>query len=331
MSALEKVTVELQKATGARCVPQSIETDRSAEALYKDSMLRNLPDKLRKNYINQSGKAEKIDSFLSRLHAGESRSDPMPLKKRDEEEIDEALYDFLPGSGSFDRPLGLERLTANQENRFRAMLSEHILQTANSRRVTENSQEFPVCSQFLRDTTEAHLSVNSVLIPQMLNPRIPTHSVSRGRPFLNEMRKLKGVTDAQIFMTSRIATQSIASVFSDFVFQEGLFSLTTAEMNAGNFSKASLGDKGLLPADLQFDENVFMKENGNLVIRVHAAQKNIKEWKDKNVNETLLRTDESSSSFMAELNFEIDREGEMLEDLSIKIGFERTIVVQSAS
>jgi hypothetical protein len=71
-----------------------------------------------------------------------------------------------------------------------------------------------------------------------------------------------------------------------------------------------------------------MKDNGNIVIRVHAAQKNIKEWKGADVNEVTVHTDENASSFMAELNFEINRDGEILEELSARISFERVFSAQ---
>jgi hypothetical protein len=332
ISAWEKIRLELLNATGAKVAPQTIEIDigddRSAKysRQYKKLMFRHVSDKLRKHDNNKNGKAEIIDSLFCRPTEEPGANDLAPLDARDNEEIDEALSDFLSHTGNFDRPLGLQRLNADKENTLRIMLLDHISQTDSSRKIAEKSEEFPVCSQFLRDATQAHLSVNGALIPSTIDSSIPMHSISRGRMFLNEMRKMENITASQIFTTSRVATQSIATVFSDFLIQEKLCSLTVAEFNDLNFSKARLDVKGLLPADLQFDQSVFMKKNGNLVIRVHAVQKNIREWNGHDVNEKPVLTEERSSSFMAILNFEVDREGKILENSSIGMAFQRKVV-----
>ncbi|SMP52911.1 hypothetical protein [Noviherbaspirillum suwonense] len=332
--AWEKIRVELQDAAGAGVAPQSIGIDLGDETpgrysrAYKKLMFQHLSDKLRMNDDDQIGTRTRTEPLFSRLIEEQDAADLAPLAARDQDEMDEALSDFLPDAGNWKRGPGLQRLTVGQENTLRTMLLEHISQAASSRKVAENSQEFPVCSQFLRDTTQAHLAVNGVLIPKIVDARVPMQSVSRGQAYLNAMRKLRNISDAQIFMASRVANQSIANVFSDFVLQEKLCSLSVDEMEAGNLSGAAIASEGLLPADLQFDENVFMKANGNLVIRVHAVQKNIREWKGADISEVTVHTDENASSFMAELNLEINREGEILEELSAKISFERMFSAQ---
>lgn len=335
ISAWGKIRLDLQKATGAEVAPQTIEIGMGEETSekysreYKKLMFRHVSDKLRKHDNSKNGKAEIIEALFSRSTEEHRAKDLAPIDARDNKEIDEALSDFLPHTGNFNRPLGLQRLNVDQENTLRTMLLDHISQAGSSRKIAEKSEEFPICSQFLRDATQTHLSVNGALIPPIIDARVPTHSISRGRTFLTEMRKMNGITDAQIFTTSRVATQSIATIFSDFVMQENLCSLTGAELKVLNFSKASMAIEGLLPNDLQFDENVFMKKNGNLVICVRAVQKNIKEWKGNDVNEMPVLTEERSSSFMAELNFEVDREGKILENPSIEMAFQRILVAHS--
>lgn len=219
ISAWEKLRLDLQKATGAKVAPQLFEIDMSKETAekyfpgYKKQMFRHVSDKLRKYDNSKNGKAEIIDSLRSRLTEEPSANDLAPLDARDSEEVDEALSDFLPHTRNVNRPSGLQELNNDQKKTLRIMLLEHILQTDSSRKIAEKSEEFPVCGQFLRDANQTHLSVSGVLIPATIDATVAMHSISRGRTFLNEMKKMEGITDAQIFTTSRVASQSIATVF----------------------------------------------------------------------------------------------------------------------
>jgi hypothetical protein len=194
-----------------------------------------------------------------------------------------------------------------------------------SAKVTQNSGEFPVCGQYLRDTTELHLSVENVLIPNIVNSQIPTQSISRAQPFLAEIRKLENVTDAQILRASGIACQSTAIIFEDFIHSEKLFSLSSAEIESGGSTGARMSQQGLAPSNLNFEENITMQENGNLVVSVRAAQRNVAKWKGRPGTGKVIHTDPDISSFMARLKFEIDPQGTILENFSIETGYQRSI------
>ena len=330
--ALEKLGADLQEAAGIKCESAPIEIDKGNEKpdediqKYKKLALRQLVIKLRRGYGKEGNdKADRIASFILRLYSGGKRENLVPLTQSDNKEIDEALSDYFPKDNISASSLNLKRMDAILEKRFVSSFLQHTLPITTSAKVTQNSEEFPVCGQYLRDTTELHLSVENVLIPNIVNSQIPTQSISRAQPFLAEIRKLENVTDAQILRASGIACQSTAIVFEDFIHSEKLFSLSSAEIESGDSTGARMSQQGLVPSNLNFEENITMQENGNLVVSVRAAQRNVAKWKGRPGTGKVIHTDPDISSFMARLKFEIDPQGTILENFSIETGYQRSI------
>jgi hypothetical protein len=330
--AFDKISADLQEAAGIKCESTPIEIDKGNEKpdediqKYKKLALRQLVIKLRRGYGKEDNdKADRIASFILRLYSGEKRENLVPLTQSDNKEIDEALSDYFSKNNASASSLNLKRMDAVLEKRFAFSFLQHTLPTTTSAKVTQNSEEFPVCGEYLRDTTELHLSVENVLIPNIVDSKIPTQSISRAQPFLAEMRKLKNVTDAQILRVSGIACQSTAIVFEDFIHSEKLFSLSSAEIESGDSTGARMSQQGLAPSNLNFEENITMQENGNLVVSVRAAQRNVAEWKGRPGTGTVIHTDPDISSFMARLKFEIDPQGTIRENFSIETGYQRSI------
>jgi hypothetical protein len=143
------------------------------------------------------------------------------------------------------------------------------------------------------------------------------------------MRGLEGVTESQIMAASVIACQNTSNAMSRFFFSEKLALLSDDEVRAGGVDAANISGVGLFPSKTNYDANAVMKKNGNLTMHVRIFNAKVAMWTGEDPQKATIGTDPEASAFLMELEFEIDKSGKILEEISLGMRMERKITQYS--
>jgi hypothetical protein len=188
------------------------------------------------------------------------------------------------------------------------------------RKARADREELPVCKQFQIDQRNSpSLRINNVPVLNFSISFEHNDDIRRAQEFVNGMRREKNITEAQIMTVSQIACQNSSNALSLLIVRKSLCSLTHDEINAHD---KTMGKSALSPAQLEQEVNVVMNKNGNLTVHLRVFKNKVDQWVS---SDQIVETDLEKSSFLAELMFEIDRHGKILEEIPISLGFKREI------
>lgn len=249
-----------------------------------------------------------VADHLSKSIKDVPKSPLAPLTPRDDQFMAGAISIYFPRAGvphqsdfarPVDRTLGKKLLN---------LFHDKCLSDATFRRVrTPELGEIPVCKKFVLDQRDPMQAVDG---KQVFVSHLPVE-LDKAREFVKKMNDLKDITEEQILMASRIATQSTANSLIELGLKEKLFPLAPTE--TGKICPGATGGC-MLPLGLCSAENFVMKENGTLTAHVRIFNEHVKDWNGEIVvgNKTdsfQITTIPENTSVSVELTFEIDAAG----------------------
>lgn len=253
-----------------------------------------------------------VADLLSKAIEEKSTGALVQLTSRDTQFMAEAIAHYFPAPGiagqsrvanTVDRTLGPKLLD---------FFEDKCLVDRKFRKVrTPQGEEMPVCQDFVTDQRSSMHEVNG---NPVFNSHLP-ETLDKAREFVKKMGSIEKISEAQILMASRIATQSTAQSFLQLAAKEKLFPLTSAEAQT---LRANATGGQLLPNGLHSTENFVMQKNGSLIAHVRIFGENIKEWSGEvftpgGIDSIMAETVPEKTSVSVELKFEIDAEGKITE------------------
>nr|WP_314623684.1 hypothetical protein [uncultured Noviherbaspirillum sp.] len=251
------------------------------------------------------------------------------LASRHDKEMREAIADYFPNdSGIISRPV-LKKLDADAQEKYFNIFATWVTHEDSTRKFVSDGEEFPVCTQFVKDTREPTRWVGNKPVHgfSLSNPN--GDDLRQTKEFLKMMRGLEGVTEDQIMTASVIASQNTSNSMSRLFSSEQLASLTEDEVRAGGADASNISGFGLFPAKTSYEANAVMKKNGNLTMHVRIFNAKVAIWAGEDPEKATIGTDPEASSFLMEVEFEIDKFGKVLEKIPLRMQMERKITSYS--
>ena len=319
-SKLDKQKTDLQAAVSITksLAPEKMPAYFSSLAPKKILTLQHLAIKLREH--NEIEAANHLSSFIGQL----GRQVYQSLPPEEDNAMSDAVLAYFPKTGVKVPQLPMTSLNEKLKNKYVADLIESHDGLDLARKARNNTEDLPVCIQFVKDLRSPNLCVANRPVDGYSLVYEEFGEIPRAKEFIKDMRSQK-FTDAQIMTASRLGCQNSANALTDMISAQKLYSLTDAERQRGGYDGMKIGNVGLFPAGLGTEVNVVKNPNGNMEVHLRLFKDKVKEWRGELASDSIA-TDPEHSSFLGKLKFEVDEKGQIFKDnVTFDITYSRKI------
>ena len=268
---------------------------------------------------------KQLSGILTAIFPDRKDVDLAPMNERNQRIMEEVLSHYFPASFKaqkiaptqqhFNQKLAEKILEGFQEQIYLSSLYRHVRNS--------ESEEIPVCATFVADQDRSLQEING-------NPvycESGSENFTGASDFVRQMRNLSGISDAQIMMASRVATQAVGTELMALMISNSLYPLEDGELKALNVNGIS---SWIAPSGLLSKQNFKMNREGNLVAEVRIFNDNVNscnaeiETEGKTIGDPL-KTNPDNSYFSIQLNFEIDADGKIKACILKDLAFAREV------
>jgi hypothetical protein len=256
-------------------------------------------------------KEKQLSGILTAIFPDRKDVGLVPLNERDGRIMQKVLSHYFPASFKalkfaptqqhFDKKLAAKLLDGFQEQIYLDSLYRKV-------RNAEN-EEIPVCATFVMDQGRSLQEINGIPVFCESGPE----KITAASDFVRQMRNLSRISEAQIMMGSRVATQAVGIELTGLMMGDKLYPLKDSELKMLKVNGIS---SWIAPSGLLSKQNFVMNREGNLVAEVRIFNDNINSFNaeieaDGKTIGAPLKANPDNSYFSIQLNFEIDVDGEI--------------------